>query len=602
MSGSGSFEPVADPGQRLGLVIACRGSEARIGLTGVDGGLRATVGRLVGIRSGDGLAVGMIAEIRVADASLGIDGVRAVARVDLMGEIVSSGGLSRFQRGVREYPAIGDAAEIVGRDDLRLIYASAGGRSINLGQLHQDALIAARADADNLVSKHFAVLGSTGVGKSSGLTVIINGLVKARPDIRVLVLDVHNEYGRSFGRDASVIGAHNLKLPFWLFNFEEMIDVIYGGKPAVMEEVEILAELIPHAKSAYAGYKNRPDRAGLVRRPAARQSAFSADTPAPYLIQDLLALIDERMGKLENRATRMFHHRLMMRIEAIKNDPRYAFMFENANVGGDTMAAVLDQLFHLESEDAGITILKLASLPGEVVDAVVCVVSRLAFEFGLWSDGGIPLLLVCEEAHRFAAADHEVGFAPARRAVARIAKEGRKYSVHLGLVTQRPAELDPTIISQCSTLFVMRMANDQDQSLLRSAVSDSAANLLNFVPSLATGEVIGVGEGMPMPARFMFKTLPRDVLPASESDMRADDEPAGGSRGDIVRRAIERWRRATTNQSPQSEEGAPPLDPEGALGEGGSAVARGLSALGVERLAPAGRPLHEPQSGPLFRR
>src|SRR4029453_19336078 len=118
----------------------------------------------------------------------------------------------------------------------------------------------------------------------------------------------------------------------------------------------------------------------------------------------------------------------------------------------------------------------------------------LPLEFGVWSDGGIPLLLVCEEAHRYASADHSQGFAPTRRALSRIAKEGRKYGVSLGLVTQRPAELDPTILSQCSTLFVMRMANDEDQSILRSATSDPAANLFSLIPSLVTGEGIGIGE------------------------------------------------------------------------------------------------------------
>ena len=198
----------------------------------------------------------------------------------------------------------------------------------------------------------------------------------------------------------------------------------------------------------------------------------------PYLLQDLLALIDERMGKLENRASRMNYHRLMTRIETIRNDPRYDFMFENANVGGDTMAELLIQLFRLEPDGKPISVMQLAGLPAEVIDAVVCVLCRLAFDFGLWSDGAVPLLFVCEEAHRYASADQSVGFHPTRRALSRIAKEGRKYGVFLGLVTQRPAELDPTIISQCSTLFAMRMANDRDQALLRSAVSDDAANLL----------------------------------------------------------------------------------------------------------------------------
>jgi DNA helicase HerA-like ATPase len=209
----------------------------------------------------------------------------------------------------------------------------------------------------------------------------------------------------------------------------------------------------------------------------------------------------------------MAHHRLMVRIEAIKNDPRYGFMFKNANLGGDTMAAVLNQVFSLESEDKPLSILKLASLPDEVVDAVVCVLARLAFDFALWSDGAIPILLVCEEAHRYASADLHSGFAPARRALKRIAREGRKYGVHLGLVSQRPAELDPTIISQCSTFFVMRMTNDADQALLRSAVSEAAANLLGFVPSLGAQEAIGIGEGMPLVARITFGTLSPGEIP-----------------------------------------------------------------------------------------
>jgi hypothetical protein len=579
--------------QPFGRVLSCRGSEVRIGLPASVSlnTQRATVGKFVAIRSGAAVLIGVIAEITASEpAQTGSTADGAVAQVDLMGEIVRRlGGGSRFQRGVRDYPAIGDEVEIIGRDDLRVVYASLAAHSISIGHLHQDQSIAAHVDADALLSKHFAVLGSTGVGKSSGVAVILGEMIKARPDVHILLLDIHNEYAKSFGEVASVIGADNLKLPFWVFNFDEMTDVIYGGKQAVPEEVEILAELIPIAKGNYHGYKSGGDRPALAKK-GPRNQGFTADTPSPYLIQDLLTLIDERMGKLENRSSRMTHHRLMMRIEAIKNDPRYAFMFENANVGGDTLAAVLDQLFRVESEGRGITILKLASLPGEVVDAVVCVAARLAFEFGLWSDGVIPLLLVCEEAHRYAAADHTLGFAPVRRALARIAKEGRKYGVHLGLVTQRPAELDPTIISQCSTLFVMRMANDADQSLLRSAVSDAAAHLLSFVPSLGTGEVVGIGEGMPLPTRLSFRRLPQELLPCSETGAIFAEDIRDLGRAELVKRSIERWRRATTNQTHAPEQGARP-EPKAAVVPDAtqqSALARGLQAIATEgRLPPA---------------
>ena len=248
----------------------------------------------------------------------------------------------------------------------------------------------------------------------------------------------------------------------------------------------------------------------------------------PYRLADLVALIDERMGKLENRSSRMKYNRLITRIETVRNDPRYAFMFENANVGGDTMAEVLGQLFRLPPNGKPMTVMQLAGFPAEVVDSVVSVLCRMAFDFGLWSDGALPLLFVCEEAHRYASADRKIGFGPTRRAISRIAKEGRKYGVFLGLVTQRPAELDATIISQCSTLFAMRMANERDQALLRSAVSDAAASLLAFVPSLGTREVFAFGEGVALPTRLKFKEVPEHLLPKSEAVSIGRIDPTRG--------------------------------------------------------------------------
>ena len=509
---------------------------------------RPTVGKFVAIKGHDTTLVGMISEVSLRPDE--VNGSRTVARVDLLGEIErTDAGASRFRRGVREYAAIGDPAQMIGREQLNLIYASSGARTITVGHLSQDPSIPAYVDTDHMLAKHFAVVGSTGVGKSSAVASILSKMIDVRPELRVLLLDVHNEYRAAFGARANVIGGENLRLPFWLFNFEEILNVLYGGKPAGPEEVEILAELIPVAK---AKYQAGPERVTVERQPV-RHNGFTADTPTPYHLQDLLALIHERMGKLENRSSGMSHHRLMMRIETIRNDPRYEFMFKHANLGGDTMAAVLNQVFSLESEDRPLSILKLASLPDEVVDAVVCVLARLAFDFALWSDGAIPILLACEEAHRYASADQHSGFAPARRALKRIAREGRKYGVHLGLVTQRPAELDPTIISQCSTFFVMRMTNDADQALLRSAVSEAAANLLGFVPSLGAQEAIGIGEGLPLVARITFSTLPREAIPRSESGARGDGERPL-DRGEIVRSAIERWRRATTSQSLRTDE------------------------------------------------
>ncbi|HEX4766054.1 MAG TPA: DUF87 domain-containing protein [Lichenihabitans sp.] len=529
---------------------------------GGDHRLAATVGKFIGLEAGRSFIIAMVTEVTAeVPAMVRALGFEASAMIDLLGEIREApDGTSRFKRGVSEYPAIGDAAVMLDAEALRLVSAADGRATIDIGTLHQDDTLPARINLDDLLSKHFAVLGTTGVGKSSGTAVILSEILAARPDVRIFLLDGHNEYGRCFGAKANVINSRSFKLPFWLFNFEEMADVVYGGRPAVAEELEILAEVIPIAKSMYNQYK-APDRA-IRRKGDPRSSGFTIDTPVPYVMQDLVAQIDERMGRLENRATRMHYHRLMTRIETIRNDPRYGFMFENANVGGDTMGDLLRHLFRLDTPEKPLTVMQLAGLPAETVDAVVCVLSRLAFDFGLWSDGAVPLLFVCEEAHRYASADPASGFHPTRRALTRIAREGRKYGVFLGLVTQRPAELEPTIIAQCGTLFAMRMANDRDQALLRSAISDAATNLLSFIPTLGTREVVAFGEGVSVPARMTFRQMPAGLLPRSEASRDMDGAAAGLGDPDFVKGVIERWRGAHMSFKPRPEESE--REPEGA--------------------------------------
>ena len=582
--------PGGDPlqtAQSLGVVLSVRGGEARVAIPVVAAGAetRATVGDFVRIYADQRRLIGMITAVEAQSPQAALPET-AVARIDVMGEILRDAlGQERFQRGVSAYPAIGDAAGVIGREDLKLIYEG-DPDAATIGTLHHDDSIAARLSLGDMLNKHFAVLGSTGVGKSSGVAVILNAVLDKAPNVRVFLLDGHNEFARCFGARANVVNPQNLKLPFWLFNFEELVDVVYAGRPAAEEELEILAEHIPVAKGIYlANRASAQDRFGL-RKVDPKRSGFTVDTPVPYMLQDLIGLIDERMGKLENRATRMHCHRLLARLDSLKNDPRYGFMFENANVGGDTMAEILTNLFRLEPSGQPITVMQLAGLPTEVVDAVVCVIARMAFDFGLWSDGAMPLLFVCEEAHRYAPADRSVGFAPTRRALMRIAKEGRKYGVFLGLVSQRPGELDPTIISQCNTLFAMRLANERDQALLRSAVTDAVANLLAFVPSLGTREVVAFGEGLPLPTRLRFTELKADRLPHSETFRLEETDEA--ERG-FVRQVIERWRGATggsrssqdavpeasapANLAPTAPAAAPPPLPANAI-DANSATAR----------------------------
>jgi DNA helicase HerA-like ATPase len=505
--------------------------------------VRATVGRFISIRCASSTIVAMITEVS-CESLPPSDEYIATASVDLLGEILGDD-RPKFQRGVTNYPTIGDNVDLITNQDLRTVYAPSGSDQINIGTLQQDKSVIAYVDVEEMLSKHFAILGSTGVGKSTSVSLLLNEILRARPNLRIFLLDVHNEYGRCFGDRALVLNPRNLKLPFWLFNFEEIVDVLFAGRPGVPEELDILAEVIPMAKGLYTQYQNS-DRLGLKR--VDPKSVYTVDTPVPYRLVDLISLIDERMGKLENRSSRIIYHKLISRIETVRNDPRYTFMFDNANVGGDTMAEVISHLFRLPANGRPMTIMQLAGFPAEVVDSVVSVLCRMAFDFGLWSDGVSPLLFVCEEAHRYAAADRNIGFGPTRKAVSRIAKEGRKYGVYLGLVTQRPAELDATIISQCNTLFAMRLANDRDQALLRSAVSDAAANLLSFVPSLGTREVLAFGEGVALPTRLRFKEVPVHQLPRSEATIATVPSVAAGHDQHFVAAVLERWRGATSHR------------------------------------------------------
>lgn len=507
--------------------------------------VRATVGRFVSIRCASSVIVAMITEVSCENLSSS-DNLIAIASVDLLGEILNAADKAKFQRGVTNYPTIGDSVDLITSQELRTIYAPTGSDQINVGFLQQDRSVIAYVDIEEMLSKHFAVLGSTGVGKSTGVSLLLNEILKARPNLRIFLLDVHNEYGRCFGDRALVLNPRNLKLPFWLFNFEEIVDVLFGGRAGVPEELDVLAEVIPIAKGIYTQYQNT-DRLGL-KRIDPKQIGFTVDTPVPYRLVDLISLIDERMGKLENRSSRIIYHKLISRIEAVRNDPRYAFMFDNANVGGDTMAEVISHLFRLPANGKPMTVMQLAGFPAEVIDSVVSVLCRMAFDFGLWSDGVSPMLFVCEEAHRYASADRNIGFGPTRKAVSRIAKEGRKYGVYLGLITQRPAELDATIISQCNTLFTMRLANDRDQALLRAAVSDAAANLLSFVPSLGTREVLAFGEGVALPTRLRFKEVPPHQLPRGEATISSVPSVTSGHDMHFVGAVLERWRGATSQR------------------------------------------------------
>jgi DNA helicase HerA-like ATPase len=545
-------QPTPNPVEPLGRVVSVGGSQVTVEFSTAvlsGGETDITIGAFLGIWNGRTLIVGSLCDISLHKLADGQQSGPATGRVDLLGELIlDQPGAGHFQRGVMSYPRIGSPIVPVGHDELCIMFDTSGPNTINVGHLQQDSSIGAYIDVDDLVRKHFAIFGSTGAGKSSAVSVVLREIMAARENLRILLIDPHNEYAACFEDRAHVVRPGNLRLPYWLFNFDEMQEIVFGRRSDIEDEVGLLAELIPLAKNEYAkkantnpiGYRNLGPEGGR----------YTVDTPVPYRMNELIAIAEARMGKLENSAVAGQYRRLISRIQSVRKNPRYSFIFDDDAVGNDTMVDILCELLRLQGGGQPMTIVQLAGFPAEVFDAIVSVLFRLAFEFGLWSDGALPLLIVCEEAHNYANADRSVGFRPAREAVQRIAKEGRKYGVFLGLVTQRPAQLDPTLVSQCSTVFAMRMANEEDQRIVHAAVSDPGNRLLGFLASLGTREALAFGAGVPVATRLRFKELPGCFIPTSEAVWGGRIDAGTPVDRNLVASVVARWRGIAMSNKP----------------------------------------------------
>ncbi|MCD2173186.1 ATP-binding protein [Rhizobium sp. C4] len=514
------------PGDRLlGHVVACSGARATIAAI-IESGTtdlteRWSVGRLISISVGKNRVVALVDSMQTDNKSWfpGIDNVFRV-EVELMGEVaVDDEGGESFSTGISTYPHLGAIAHRIRKADLKLIYKNRNGESCVIGKLSQDNSIDASVHVPSMLSKHFAIVGSTGVGKSSAVSLLLRAAVQSDPKLRILILDPHNEFAAAFSDLSIVIDPERLDLPFWLMRLEEFTEVIFRGRPGIPEEVDALRDLIPEAKKAFRG------ESSLMRRQSDR-SSITADTPVPYRISDLLALIDERIGKLEGRSEKPHLRSLKLRVVSAINDPRYRFMF-SSNTINDTIMDTIQTIFRIPGDGKPITVFQLSGIPSEVVNSVASVLTRMAFEIGLWSNGAIHMLVVCEEAHRYVPSDPSLGFFPTRQSIARIAKEGRKYGVALGIVTQRPGDLDQTILSQCSTVFTMRLTNENDQHIIRSAIPETSMSATNFISSLGNGEAIAFGEAVGVPMRMKFDRLPAIHLPKTTSSEVAEVEDAG---------------------------------------------------------------------------
>ena len=580
---------------RIGRIVAVTGAHAVILIDSEEGSLRGKtpeIGMLLRVDTPQSVSLCIVSALSSPMPSHARDEQELrIIEVEFLGELPkdAEGQTLGFRRGVSCYPSLGEVVSRASKEELSKAYACDSDTAIRIGHITQDSSIPAMIKIDDMLGKHFAILGTTGIGKSCTVALILRRILEKNPQGHVLLLDVHREYAHAFKGMAEVISPSNMNLPFWLLNFEEIVEILIGQQPNREPDIEVLRELIPLAKLRYLNNQRR-DRPMIQRqREQVDHAAIGVDTPVPYRTSDLIGILDEHIGKLELRGELAPYKRLKSRLESISRDARYSFMFGSLTVQ-DTMSQVLARLFRIPVNGKPIAILELGGLPSEIINVVVSVLARLAFDFGVWSAGRIPLTFVCEEAHRYVPVDKTLGFEPTKRAISRIAKEGRKYGVSLCIVSQRPAELDATILSQCNTIFSMRLANERDQQILKAGISDAAGSLLDFIPTMGTGEAIAFGEGVSLPTRIKFDILPAGARPqsstASFTRSWADDVPDDGFLQDIV----QRWR-------------AQSHSPETAAGDAPRPAESGLAMLPAELAAPAPRRSQppEPATPPMFR-
>ena len=455
-----------------------------------------------------------------------------VANVDFLGEGRSGPGgrLVDFRRGVTRYPIPGAEVMPVSTDDMRGIFAADDSPHIEIGTVYPTDDIRGALYVDPMLSKHFAILGSTGTGKSTSVALILHRISQLSPEGHIVMIDPHGEYSAAFKNCGELFNVDNLQLPYWLMNFEEHCEVLLTTDGAERQrDADILAKCLLGARTK--------------GKSAEQYTKVTVDSPLPYLLSDLNTILVNEMGKLDRAGDTLPYQRLKTKLDELKSDPRYTFMFSGMLVT-DSMAGFIAKLFRLPAQGKPISIVDVSGVPSDVTSVVVSVLARMVFDYAIWSrtEAQRPLLLVCEEAHRYVPKDDSAKGQAVRKILERIAKEGRKYGVSLGLITQRPSDLAEGVLSQCGTIIAMRLNNDRDQACVRAAMPEGARGFLDAIPALRNRECIVCGEGVAIPIRVRFDDLEPEKRPASSDPSFAASWRESGGEADIIARTIQRWR------------------------------------------------------------
>jgi hypothetical protein len=504
--------------------------------------------------------------------------------IQLVGEGQRNG---KFERGISQYPTISDEVHLVSEADLKRIYGQPDRPYfVKVGHIAGAESISALVDVNKLVTRHSAIVGTTGSGKSTTVAGILSALSDSKnyPSARIIILDIHGEYGQAFKGRANIFKVNaeaknqenELYIPYWALNFDELTQISFGEFGNEKDRSALIEKVIAQKEKTLSKYVKK----GVTKE------TLSVDSPIPFSLNQLwyelwnetfftfysdkgkkplkenwAYELDEEGNEMKGDAVTAIPPRFKP-VKNVKEDeekiqygtstlnirgqletlgsklriPRYDFLFHPGKYTPELDGKVESDLDSLLKEwigsDKPITILDLSGVPIDILNTIVGVLLRVLYEGLFWSrrlsQGGRhrPLLVVMEEAHNYLN-DNFKGIASS--VVQRIVKEGRKYGIGAMIVSQRPSEINSTILSQCGTFFAMRLANTTDRGHISAAISDNLDGLTNMLPILRTGEAIIVGEAVKLPMRTIIEAPPKDKRPDSQDPIVYDERESEDS-------------------------------------------------------------------------
>ncbi len=457
-----------------------------------------------------------------------------------LGEISAKG---VFQRGIRNYPTTGADVYTVSVEELKPIFMKFRGYRFNLGYIPTHPSLSVSLDPSALFGRHFAILGQSGSGKSWAVSSIVQRAVAAMPNAHIILLDLHGEYcwtddkgeqHSAFKPDTvRYIDARKLEIPYWLMTFAELVDLLIDrSDDGASVQIAFLRETL------YALKKHSAKKLGIEN--------ISIDSPVYFSLTDLYKSFknaNEQRSDFGKSTGALFGQfdEFLVKLQSRLSDVRYDFLLKpKVRTSSETLVDLLRDFVGLGTPKRQITVIDLSPVPFDVRPGVSAQIGRLAFEFNYWNPRNreFPILLLCEEAHAYIPRDADSQYEGTRKSMERIAKEGRKYGVGLGVISQRPHELSETVLSQCGTYICLRITNPDDQSYVRDLVPEAEGDLTDILSALGRGEAMVMGEGTPLPIRFQIY---RPDPPPNSSDVDYHKNWKGGPEDIDVKGIVNRW-------------------------------------------------------------